>query len=132
MQLVSSPRILWTLLAVYWIFLTGLLLTPQPWQYLFNTNSTVPILVQQSMAAYIQHLLAFAILAGLAWAASTSTGRPPQPLLLISLCCYAIITELLQLTIPERFFQWLDLLFNAAGLALGWALPALLSRSSNR
>ena len=131
MRLASSPRILWILLAAYWIFLTGLLLTPQPWQYLFNIGSTVPQLVERGLADYMQHLLAFALLGGLAWAASTSTGRPRRPFLLISLCCYAIITELLQLIIPERFFQWLDLLFNAAGLAIGWILPASLSRWRN-
>jgi len=131
MRLVSSQRILWTLLAVYWIFLTGLLLTPQPWQYLFNIGSPVPQIVQQSLSDSIQHLIAFALLGALARAASTSNGGSPGPLLLMSLCCYIIITELLQLIIPERFFQWLDLLFNTAGLAIGWAFPALLARRRN-
>lgn len=129
MRLVSSTRFRWALLLIYWMFLTALLLTPQPWGYLVPFESRIPQLVQQSLADYIQHLFAFALLSALAWAACASFGRRRSIVLLISLFCYAIGTEVLQAIIPERLFQWRDILFNVAGLGIGWTLPVILTRT---
>jgi VanZ family protein len=128
MRIFSSPRFLWSVLLVYWILLTNLLLAPRPWWYLGNFESGVQQLVERSLADYIQHLLAFSLLAVFAWGARTSTRRPSVLLLLAGLGLYAILAELLQLWIPGRTYQWLDMACNLAGIALGWSLSALLAR----
>ena len=128
MRLFSSPRFLWSLLLVYWILLTGLLLTPHPWRYLSVFGDPIQELAERSLADYTRHFLVFSLLAILAWGARVSTGRPATLILLASLLSYAILTEALQAFIPDRFFQWLDVFANTAGLVAGWGLAELLAR----
>ena len=128
MRLYSSPRVLWSLLVVYWIFLTALLLTPEPWRYLSDFGTPIQELVERTLADYARHFLAFSLLATLAWTARASTNCPSAIILLASLLSYAILTEAVQGFIPDRFFQWLDILANTVGIAVGWNLPAQLAR----
>ena len=70
------------------------------------------------------HALAFAalMLAGrLCWL------RRPWALWL-ALLAYGGLIELLQTQVPGRDGEWPDLLADAVGLSLGWALDALLRR----
>ena len=128
MRIFSSPRFLWSLLLLYWLLLTNLLLAPQPWWYLGHFESDVQQLVERNLADYIQHLLAFSLLAVFAWGARASTSRPSVLLLLTGLGLYAILAELLQMWIPGRTCQWLDIACNLTGIAVGWMLSVLLAQ----
>lgn len=128
MTIFSSPRFRWSLLLLYWILLTNLLLAPHPWWYLGDFESDVQQLVARNLADYIQHLLAFSLLAVFAWGARASTSRPSVLPLLTGLGLYAILAELLQLWIPGRTCQWLDMACNLAGIAVGWLLSVRLAQ----
>ena len=124
----STSQSVWLLLIAYWILLTGLLVTPQPWNFLGAFQDPVKEAIELGLADYVRHFLAFSLLASLAWSARRSRGWPTNAQFLSGLFIYSILTEIIQGPIPERTFQWLDLLANATGLIFGWSLPALLWR----
>lgn len=73
----------------------------------------------------LQHLLAYAGLAALA--ATSYAGRQPVWLIGVGLLLFSGAIELLQGLSGYRYAEWLDLLANAVGVALGLA-PAVLWR----
>ncbi|MFZ4481047.1 MAG: VanZ family protein [Rhodoferax sp.] len=70
------------------------------------------------------HMLAFASLGALGLLAF------PQRLTAVVLCvlCYGALIEVLQSFTPNRSAEWLDLLADAAGIVLGWAITGLMGR----
>ena len=92
------------LLALALLIVTYLALTP------------APLPLQEEINDKLGHLLAFWLLAALAhagWARRDFDTRLWLPLL-----AYGLAIECIQYFIPNRFFSWLDLLADGAGLLL--------------
>ena len=67
------------------------------------------------------HLLAF-----IALAVTGLKAHPKSPaLLLAGLLAYGGLVEVLQSFTPDRMAEWADLLADALGLAMGWAIMQL-------
>ena len=125
----STSQLAWISLLAYSIFLTALLVTPQPWEYFGRFQAPLQDAIELTLADYVRHFLAFSLLASLAWHAQRSSNWPTRPQFLSGLLTYAILVEVIQLPIPGRTFQWLDLLANGTGVVFGWILPSLLTQS---
>jgi len=70
------------------------------------------------------HLLGFAVLAALGCLAWPNRAAR----VLAGLLAYGALIEGLQALTPYRFAEWGDLLADALGLLLGWALARLVAR----
>ncbi len=112
-------------------------LAQRHWQWLFwlalavvAVASLLPLVgaVTLAVSDKLQHLLAYAGLAVLA--ASGYAGRRPVWLIGAGLLVFSGAIELLQGLSGYRYAEWLDLLANAVGVALGLALAALGRRFS--
>jgi VanZ family protein len=107
----------------YFVYLTLLLLTPDPFRLVASTPGAVHVL---QLLNPLAHGLSFAILTALALLAF----RPlPQPAICIGLSGYASLTELLQMYIPPRTAEWQDWFQDIGGIALvilvGWLVATL-------
>lgn len=104
----------------YWIFLTLLLLTPDP-AALVGLDR-VPIFPWGKFGV---HLIAFTGLSflanGIFW-----PKRFSWPVL-VSLVVYGITTESLQLLVPHRTARVMDGIENILGIAVGWGIYSLVS-----
>lgn len=96
-----------------WVFCTLLLLLPDPRRLFFG----VPVL-ERPEADY-GHFLLFGTLT-----ASLILSHRFQNIVswFIFLMLYAVLTELLQIPIPYRTFEWKDLFQDLAGILIGFAL----------
>ncbi len=64
------------------------------------------------------HLLAFGVMTWLGCKAFSQRGMP----LLLGLLAYGALIEILQPYTPNRSAEWVDLLADCFGMALGWLL----------
>jgi hypothetical protein len=107
----------------YLVYLTLLLLTPDPFRLVTSMPGAVYVL---HLLYPLAHGISFAILTALALLAFRSL---PQPALCIGLSSYASLTELLQMCIPPRTAEWQDWFQDIAGIAIvilaGWLAAAL-------
>jgi hypothetical protein len=96
----------------YWIFLTVLLLTPNPVAVVGLEKA--PIFPWGKFGI---HLMFFAVLSVLVHA----TGWPKRPWwpLIVLLVVYALTTETMQLFVPHRSARGMDAIENLLGLAVG-------------
>jgi VanZ family protein len=88
-------------------------------------GSLIPLDLPESMPLpgdKLQHLAAYALLALLAML----SYRPLRWALAaaVAMVALGIAIELVQYLLPWRLFEWLDILANTAGVALGMALGA--------
>ena len=79
-----------------------------------------------SISAKSQHLVAFAYLTITMWCAYR-LRVPPQRMAII-LLGYGLGIELVQLTMPYRYFELIDLAADATGIALGASCIMLATR----
>jgi VanZ family protein len=68
------------------------------------------------------HLLAFGVLAALGIAGFPGRGRA----VLLGLLAYGVLIEWAQAMTPARTAQWLDVIADAVGIAIGWGAAAAL------
>ncbi|WP_072370235.1 VanZ family protein [Thermophilibacter mediterraneus] len=75
------------------------------------------------------HLSEYAVLGALAssWASARGIGATPRSLL--ALCAVPLVDECVQLLVPGRTGQPLDVLIDVTGIAVGCALIALARRA---
>jgi glycopeptide antibiotics resistance protein len=109
----------------YWIFLTVLLLVPNP-AALVHLHS-VPIFPWGKFGI---HLIAFTILSFL-----VNASRWPKRIgwpLLVLLVVYGVTTESLQLFVPHRTSRVMDGIENILGIALGAGIYLLVRRLMTR
>lgn len=103
----------------YTVFLTYLTLSPNPW-WLFGADTKgVEQAVDSTVEDWIQHSVAYGLLAGLV-ALSRWPGR--RGLWLAAVLSHALLTEWLQGFIPNRTRDWTDELANGLGVACGWLI----------
>ena len=129
---ISSPaRRFWQSLAlVYLSCLSWMLFTPDPW-ILFGTP--VQRLAEQfesTLADHFQHAAAFLLLAILGHLALGGRKGEYWPIQAACLLGYALAAEGSHTLIPNRYFEWSDLLANLAGVLIGMLLAGLLLHSS--
>ena len=105
----------------YWIFLTVLLLVPNP-AGIVGLHA-VPVFPWGKFGI---HLIAFTILSVLV-NASRWPKRPWWPLIAL-LVAYGLTTETLQLFVPHRTARVMDAVENMLGIALGAAIYWLARR----
>jgi len=121
------PRALsWTLrlvCVVYWVWLTALLLVPEPAKLLGIAKTSVPSINRGV------HFASFLILAVLACASRWPIGRRRLALVLVG---YAFLSEGLQGLVPPRQVDPLDLAENLAGLLAGTLLWHALTKVTAR
>lgn len=81
----------------------------------------------------LAHLAIFGLLTGMTrWSTPASWGRGRRrPLLILALVSYGLATECLQFLLPGlgRHFEWVDLVFDGLGVAIGfWLCERLAQR----
>lgn len=64
--------------------------------------------------------------AGLAFLARYGSAKHPSWQLVIGCILFSIIIELLQLIVPNRSFEWMDILANSLGVLSGLLLAVFL------
>lgn len=98
---------------VYWLVLTVLLVSPDPWSM---------VGIDQSVAPPGGRMLHFAFFTGLALLIAASRW-PVRPGLLVGLAlAFALATEALQALFPQRKVDLLDVTENLLGLGAGTAI----------
>lgn len=106
-------------LVVYLLFLSFLLLAPEPLKLLGFTSPP------GASSVRMVHFLLFAVLGFLVWA----SRLPVRPGLVLGvLVAYALVTESLQWFVPTRTVELLDYLENLLGLAAGGMVWHALQR----
>jgi VanZ family protein len=119
-----EPRTPCHITGVYVVCLSYFLLMPEPLFFLGTSGEEFHQAVDSRFSAYWQHTTTFAILTALViWTARVS-GRLSLAALLLPTCGYALLTEFLQLFIPRRSGDPLDVLADFAGIFLALALWA--------
>jgi VanZ family protein len=120
----------WQILAgIYVVVLSWMMLAPQPWIIFGKQQDSVPLVSAAStLPDYLQHLGAFMLLACLAQMAVR--GGPVNRLSLRAslLVGYALFVETAHTWIPQRTFQWSDLIANLAGVLLGIVISQTLEK----
>lgn len=113
------------LCAGYWIFLTVLLLVPNP-AAVVGLNS-VPIFPWGKFGIHLSFFTLLSVLANFSrWPKSLSRW------LLAFMAIYGIATEALQLLVPHRTSQVIDGVENLLGIALGAIIYWLVWRSKGK
>jgi VanZ family protein len=114
----------------YAVALGYLLLAPQPLFFLGSTGAAIDYSVSATISDWIEHAVAYAILAGF-FVAAFRNGRLTAPLL--AAAGHGLLTESLQYWIPQREAGWKDLAANFCGiLATGVAAMVVRRRPSWR
>jgi VanZ family protein len=101
----------------YTVVLSYLLLAPEPLFFLGGPGASVDRAVTVSVAGWLQHAAAYAILSCLLLAAFVPNCRWEALLALAVL--HGGLTEVIQRWIPHRECDWTDMLANIAGVAFG-------------
>jgi VanZ family protein len=128
---VTSARTAWAAL-VYTVALTYVLLTPHPLWFLGGSGETIEKAVDRTLMGYVQHALAYAVLACLlVWASRTMSGYSRAVWMLVAIL-HGVAAEWLQCFVPHRFGAWTDALANAVGVGLGWLGASLILRVLDR
>lgn len=127
---ISPSRRFFQLLALlYLALLSWMLLAPAPWIVFGEGGQRLAEQASRTVADYFQHAGAFLLLTILADRALHISGTDRFVLWAGLILGYAAFTEFAQAWIPDRQFQWLDLLANLLGIASGLVLAHLLRRS---
>lgn len=117
---------------IYTVVLTYLLLRPDPLWLLGASGQDIERTIDRTIAGFVQHVLAYALLACLlAWASRTTCGslRLSWAVLAIG---HGIGAELLQHFIPRRYCDWPDGLANTLGVAFGWLAAVWILRATGK
>jgi len=104
---------------VYWLFLTVLLLAPDPWALMGLDESIGP------PEGRMVHFTFFTVLALLIWASRWPIRRG---LLAGLMLAFAFATETFQGFVPQRKVELLDLTENLLGLGAGTAIWYLIRK----
>lgn len=132
-ETISPSRRFFQLLALlYLALLSWMLLAPDPWIVLGEGGDRLAKQASRTFADYFQHAGAFLLLTILADRALHVTGTDRLGLRVAILLGYAVFTEIAQAWIPDRQFQWSDLLANLLGISSGLLLSRLLHSSTSR
>jgi VanZ family protein len=103
-------RVVWLAYVIVW---TASLVTPQPAR---ASAATLPT-PAQFPAAKSLHIAGYGLLCVLTgWQRFAPRWRP---LLLLALSAHAVLTEVIQLYVPERHGDWVDVALDHVGLYLG-------------
>jgi len=132
-ETISPSRRFFQLLALlYLALLSWMLLAPAPWIVFGEGGQRLAERASRTVADYFQHAGAFLLLTILADRALHVTGTDRLGLRVAILLGYAVFTEIAQAWIPDRQFQWSDLLANLLGISSGLLLSRLLHSSTSR
>jgi len=112
----------------YALLLTYLLLAPHPLWFLGSEGITTEETVDENVADYVQHALAYAMLGGLTSLATIHRSRIEQIRWIAAAAGHGAVCEILQHFVPDRHFGLHDALANAIGAILGWLIVSLLKR----
>ena len=132
-ETISPSRRFFQLLALlYLALLSWMLLAPDPWIVFGAGGDRLAETASRTVADYFQHAGAFLLLAILADLALHVTRKDRLALGAALLLGYAVFTEVAQTWIPDRQFQWPDLLANLLGITSGLLLSRLFHSSTSR
>ena len=127
-----SRRFFQLLALLYLALLSWMLLAPDPWIVFGEGGDRLAETASRTVADYFQHAGAFLLLAILADRALHVTCTDRFGVRVTMLLSYAVFTEVAQTWIPDRQFQWPDLLANLLGITSGLLLSRLLHSSTSR
>lgn len=120
-------RLSWTAALLYAALLTYLLLVPHPLWFLGGTGEQAEEAVDQTLADYVQHALAYSLL-GLSLVFATAVSQRPRIMLFLILAAlHGVLCEILQHFIPHRYFGANDALANVIGVVAGGLLALVLA-----
>ena len=128
----TISRTAWTIVLVYAVVLTYLLLTPSPLWFLGVSGQAIEATVDRTLVGYVQHGLAYSLLACLVVWATRSTMGYWQAVWMLVATAHGIAAEWLQCFVPYRHVQWSDGMANALGVALGWLCASFVLRTLRR
>ncbi len=132
-ETISPFRRFFQLIALlYLALLSWMLLAPDPWIVFGERGDRLAEQASRTVADYFQHAGAFLLLTILADRAMHITGTDRSGFRVAMLLSYAVFTETAQAWIPDRQFQWPDLLANLLGITGGSLLAHLLHPSTSR
>ncbi|MCH7989959.1 MAG: VanZ family protein, partial [Planctomycetes bacterium] len=123
-RLVTFAR---TATALYGLLVTYLLLAPHPLWIFGEWGDNVERSVDRTLADYVQHGVCYSIfMLLLLWSART---RGPFTNLKLACCaalviCHGLLTEFLQMFIPQRDFSVFDIAANTTGVVAIWFIAA--------
>ena len=118
----------WAIVALYVLLLSDLTLTPDPLWFMGSWGDEAEHAVDSTFADYLQHGLAYLLLAVLlVWGTST-TSRPSKATCSLFALTHAMGTEWLQGFIPQRTCDWTDAMANVLGVGVGWFAATLTIR----
>jgi VanZ family protein len=126
-----SPRIAWIVAVVYALILTNLVLAPHPLWLFGGLGDDTEQAVDRTISGYVQHGLAYALLAWLLVWASRTHGLRGRLGCAAFAAGHGIVAEWLQHFVPLRYADWRDGLANTLGAALGWLLAVLILRRAS-
>ncbi|HUT89218.1 MAG TPA: VanZ family protein [Thermoguttaceae bacterium] len=128
----TSTRTAWIAVLVYTVVITYLLLAPHPLWLLGASGQDIERTIDRTIAGFVQHVLAYALLACLlAWASRKAYGTPQFSWAVLAIG-HGIGTELLQYFIPPRYCDWPDGLANTLGVAFGWLAAVWILRAAGK
>ena len=120
----KSPRLAWSIAVFYGIFLTNVMLAPNPFWFLGVWDEPTTQMVGNTFPDYVQHGLVYAgFMLLLLWGASTQSG-PSHYMCLILVATHGVSMETLQYWIPARYFDPWDVVANLVGLGTGFLCVA--------
>lgn len=122
----SIPQIL---AISYTVLLTYVLLVPDPLWFIPETGDAVDEVVETTFLQYVQHLAAYTVLTAILGWGFAVNDRPVARFAVWPAVAHGILTEWLQQFIPERYPAWTDVVFNFAGITLGWMAIVILMKS---
>jgi len=129
----SAAHRFWQALAlVYLACLSWMLLTPDPWNLFGTPGQQLAEQVESTLADHFQHAVAFLLLAILGQLALRGTRGEYWPIRAAWLLGYALAAEGSHTLIPNRYFEWSDLVANLVGVLIGMLFAGLLLPSSRR
>jgi len=126
----ASGRFWQALALVYLACLSWMLLTPDPWILFGTPGQQLAKQFETTLADHFQHAAAFLLLAILGQLALRGNRGEYWPIRTAWLVGYALATEGSHALIPNRYFEWSDLVANLAGVLIGMLLAGLLLHSS--
>jgi len=118
----------WGAVAVYFLLLSYLLLTPHPLWFMGTAGEAAEETVDSTLADYAQHTLAYAVLGGLITLATVGKSFRLRCGWLAAAAAHGVLCEVLQHFIPHRHFGAHDALANAVGVIAGWGIAMVLCR----
>lgn len=115
------------LAAAYVCCLTYLLVAPEPLQMLGQSGDAFERAFERSVSGFFQHAIAYGLLAALLLYAFAMTRRWSTVTCLTGASLHGLVMEGVQLVIPDRYCDWVDMLANLLGVTVGWAAFTIIS-----